>query len=270
MTPRAAFLRALPGHGFTPPDGAVPTGDAVTQFAADVRAFTAEFWAMPPAERRTRWEALSTRATGPAAAWLAELGDGLDVTPATQPESDAAAVAAVARELVTVPPRARAARRTAWLVGCAASFPRWRAAGRAACLADPALAELDARLIAALAARHPPARVALDPWVEYQNRARARRQWADRVASVVGYAAGLLFAVSLVVFFVAVRSAPIERPAPAPALRPPPPRARVAPTNPFTAAEAEALAAYERNGWDRPVPRRYDEWVRAGRPAGVN
>ncbi|MFO0796698.1 MAG: hypothetical protein U0804_04420 [Gemmataceae bacterium] len=272
MDPRSrpAVLRALPRAGFVlPPGAAVVPPNPTAAFAADVTVFAAAYWALPPAERRARWERLSTRAAGPAAAWLAELGDALDVSQLTQPEADAAAVAAVARELATLPPGARAARRTAWLAGCVASFPRWRDAGRAACLADPMLAALDARLFAALAARHPPARVALDPWVEYQNRVRARRRWADRVASVVGYAAGLLFAGSFVVFFVAARSVPDVREVPA--LRvPPPPRARVAPTAPFTGAEAEALAAYERNGWDGPVPRRYDEWVAAGRPAGVN
>ncbi len=175
MTPRAAFLRALPGHGFAPPEAAVaalggelPAGALAERFAADVRAFAAAFWSLPPAERRARWEALAARAAGPAAGWLRELRRALDERSAAPADPAAAELAALACELVVLPPRARAARRVAWLTEHAAELPRHPAA---------AAAKLDKRLAAWLTMGAAPERIDRQTWVAIRDRWRARRRF---------------------------------------------------------------------------------------------
>jgi hypothetical protein len=132
MTTRAAFLRSLPACGFVPPEadvaalgGELPAGAAADRFAADVRAFAVEFWALAPPDRRARWEALTARAAGPAAARLGELRRALDVTAAAPADPAAAELAALGRELFVLPPRERTARREAWLATHADDLPRY-------------------------------------------------------------------------------------------------------------------------------------------------
>ena len=111
---RAAFLRALPRWGFAPPAAdasAILPDDPAGCFAARVDEFAAGFWLLTPDAREVGWGALSAAAVGPAAARLADLRPGLGVVPVLPRDPDAAAVAALVRELFALPPRARAARR---------------------------------------------------------------------------------------------------------------------------------------------------------------
>lgn len=158
MMPRAAFLRALPGCGFAPPEAAVaalggelPAGVAADRFAADVRAFAEVFWTLAPADRRARWDALTARAAGPVAAWLRELGDALDIIPAVHAEPAAAEVAAAVRELAVLSGRDRAARRRAWLADAPDRFAARRRAARVVLRDDLPLARLESLLFDYLA-----------------------------------------------------------------------------------------------------------------------
>ncbi len=161
-TPHAAasrFLQRLASDGFTPSAkdveavaaaGAaqVPRGsdEQAAAFAAEVGAFAADYWDLTSGARRKRWAALSARAFGPAAARLAELEAGLEVVPAPLPDTIAAAVADLARELYTLPPTARAARRLAWLRADNRRDPGWVAAVRTVLRTDLPLARLEPRL----------------------------------------------------------------------------------------------------------------------------
>jgi hypothetical protein len=135
--------------------GELPAGAAADRFAADVRAFAAEFWALAPAARRARWEALTARAAGPAAGWLRELGDALDITPTVHAEPAAAAVTAVLGELAVLPGRVRAERRRAWLADSPDQFAARRRAARSVIRDDLPLARLEPTLFDYLATGAP-------------------------------------------------------------------------------------------------------------------
>jgi hypothetical protein len=271
VTARAAFLRALPAHGFAPPAAdvaavegcATPAGDAADRFAAEVRAFAAGFWSLTPTDRAAKWRELSARPVGPAAAWLAELAPGLDAIRVPQRDPAAAEVAAFARELFVLPPRERAARRVEWLTTGAADFRRRKAVGRVAVRTDPWLARLEPRLFRYLESCTTPARVELQTWVEAENRVRARRWWADLAASLAGYGAGGVFLFTLVFGAYQMYVMPRE-PAAAPE---PPPRTRPV-HHEFTAEQVRAFRDYDRGPRTSGPPAWYWLWVDRGRPAG--
>lgn len=213
MTPRAAFLRSLPAHGFAPPEadvaalgGDLPAGAAADRFAADVRAFAAEFWALAPADRRARWEALTARAAGPAAGWLRELRPALDEIPTAPADPATAELAGLVRELVVLPPRARAARRAAWLTEYAAELPLWPTAA--------AEARLDRRLSAWLAKGVAPERIDRQKWVEIRDRWRARRRFIDRYVNpkLTSWSAVLILAALSLVMKLLIPADPAPRP----------------------------------------------------------
>jgi hypothetical protein len=158
----ATFLRSLPADKFVPPaervgaanalaGTAAPVGrnpDAERLLGAEVDAFAAGYWDLEPAARLTRWSDLSRR--GADAARLRELEPGLDVPvpPAVHPVADE--LARLVRELVVLPPRARAIRRNEWLLAHAAEAEKWRAASAALRRAAPELVELEPALRNAL------------------------------------------------------------------------------------------------------------------------
>ncbi|MBN9523622.1 hypothetical protein J0H58_34775 [bacterium] len=201
---RADLLRRLPRDGF------VPAGDAPwarDPLAAEVEAFAAAYWELAPRERRARWTDLHARGAGRPGARLVELAAGLAVTPRPTTDRYATAVAGVLRELFTLPPRARAARRRAWLAGLAGPLGLWAVAAREFAQADPATARLDPLLVHRLREGLVPVPVGpLDPdavgpdvlagllWDEQRHareRTEARRRRTDRwvalgVVSFVG------------------------------------------------------------------------------------
>lgn len=166
----SAFLRALPADGFLPPaekaaavnalaGTSLPVGkdyDADELLREEVRAFAANFWTLPPAERLTAWADLSRRATGErAAAALLALEPGLDVDADPLPDPGAEELAALARALFVLPPRERAIRRNEWLAARAsdgALWPQVIAAFAELRRLAPARAALDPQLGVALAA----------------------------------------------------------------------------------------------------------------------
>jgi hypothetical protein len=127
---RADFLRDLAGHGFAPPEGwpllandrlgsALPvTPDASAaldaSLAVAVDGFAAEFWELPPSERRERWAGLSARGGDRATtSFLAHLKRGLNEVARPDPDPVADELAGIARELFVLRPRPRAVRRMA-------------------------------------------------------------------------------------------------------------------------------------------------------------
>ncbi len=284
-----------------PPYAAAP--DAA--FAADVRAFAAAFWSLPPADRRARWRELAGRPVGPAAARLADLEPGLGVAPAAQPDPRAAELADLVRELFVLPPAERAARRGAWLAVAARRDPAWAAASRAVLRTDLPLARLDERLFDWFSTGDRPAAVAAvadaDAWVRRPGRPvhQPGRPVLDPGAAVVPAAnaggLGCLTGPGAVIFalFVIVRiiiaAAGSSRSTPPPTYTPPPaytpaPSAWVPPTTgaqpadpnaPFTDGEVARFREYEdrkKAGLLRPsdrVTQRYTRWVDLGRPAAV-
>lgn len=214
MTPRAAFLHTLPAHGFVPPEADVPAdlpgADAAARSVARVAAFAAEFWAIPADERVARWGDLKATAVGPAEVRLTELQAGTCVEPAPQADADAAELAALVKELVTLQPRARAARRFDWLAGRAADVRRWRAASRVVLRTDLSLAALEPRLFEALAAGRALAGVLAltdaDVLAADRDRKVRRQKWVDLVFGVA--MAGVVAFVLLVAAGYHLRSQP--------------------------------------------------------------
>lgn len=168
----AAFFRALEGAGFAPPEAlavavndltgaalpVTPDGvaDAGARRRAEVEAFAAAFWTLPPAERRARLADLSAgRADAAAARRLRQLAPGLDVPAAGHPDPAAAEVAALVRELFVLPPRERAVRRARWLVAQEERFKDVAAAARLVLRGDLPTARLDPRLFDWFAAGTP-------------------------------------------------------------------------------------------------------------------
>jgi hypothetical protein len=207
---RTQLLARLPDLGFVPPDGATPEGTAAAAFTAAVENLALTFWDLAPAERRACWNALRGQNDSPAAARLADLEPGLDVTPARQTDRHAAELGRVVRELFTLPPRARAARRRDWLTTNATPFGVWAVAA-AELAADRPTAGLDPLLIHRLRNAHVPAAVPpTDPasgggdpldgtlWLaqrDAQERRDARRRTSDRLIA----AALALFVVPFVI-----------------------------------------------------------------------
>jgi hypothetical protein len=220
---RAGFARLLRAEGFLPPEAAVaaanllagtalpvtPVGDDLV--AGEVAAFAGAFWSLPPADRRARWIDLAARATAEAnAARLLALEPGLGVEVGKYEDPAAGDLAACARELFLLEPRARAVRRAEWLASRAywvtALFP----AGKRVRDADPALVSLDPPLfelcgytVAAVEAAVKPrpdpaaAREFQEP-IAGGERAGRRNYWADewkQAAIMAGFFAFLLFAI---------------------------------------------------------------------------
>lgn len=128
---RAQLLARLPALGLVPPEDAVPWSLAARSaaFAAAVEAFAAAYWSLAPADRRKRYNQLWQERSGPAAGRLAELETGLDIAPGTAVDPWVVYVTRLARELFVLPPRVRAARRTAAL-GAKFRPGDWAAAAR--------------------------------------------------------------------------------------------------------------------------------------------
>lgn len=169
---RADFLRRLADADFSPPEGRVValnaaagtplpvTPEAAAEAAAEVRErvdeFAERYWQLAPAERRAEWERLSGQAAdAPTAAHLKHLERGLDVVPATHRDPPLADLAAAARELFTLRPRARAVRRLEWLDARPRSID-WHATVGRLWATDAASAELDPPLVSFLDDPTPP------------------------------------------------------------------------------------------------------------------
>jgi hypothetical protein len=165
---RAECYRGLAGFGFVPPEvwpvavndrlgtalPVTPTAAAaaVRRVAAEADELAAEFWALPPDERRRHWAGLSARAAdGPTAAFLAHLERGLDAVTVSHPDPAADAVAGIGRELLTLRPRPRAVRRMEWLVEKVGDDKTWPATVRALWAAAPAEVGFDPQLVNELA-----------------------------------------------------------------------------------------------------------------------
>ncbi len=256
-----AFLRELARHGFVPPETDVPPElpgtAAAARSAALVAVFAAEFWSLPADERVARWGDLKATAVGPAAVRLAELRAGTCVEPVPQADAGAAELAALVKELVTLPPRARAARRFDWLTARAADVRRWRAASRTVLRTDLSLAALEPRLFEWLAVGAVPARVAGRP---------------DRGGDGVGIGrlgrrrlAFWSFLFGVAVFLVLVANGTIG-PGRAARQRPP----AYPGEQGFTADEVRRFDQYERTGRTGASPDRWLDWVAAGRPRGAS
>ncbi len=200
MSARAAFLRALPAHDFAPPEADVAALGAATlplaswlaaaRFEVEVGAYAAEFWALSPADRRARWDALTARAIGPAATRLAELWSGLAVIPVSQTDPDAAQVASLVCELFTLPKSARTVHRFDWLVERGAKFRRWVAPARVVLRTDRLLPGLDLRLFDWFVLGTSPSRIEYQTWIDSRDRWRRKKRRRDRVTSMVGFIAG--------------------------------------------------------------------------------
>ncbi|MBN9523618.1 hypothetical protein J0H58_34755 [bacterium] len=254
----AAFLRALPGHGFAPPEADVPPGlpgaDTAARSAAEVSAFAAEFWALPADERVARWSALTAGAVGPARPRLRELQAGTCVEPVAQADAGAVELAALVKELVALPPRARAVRRFDWLAERATDLRRWRTASRVVLRTDLSLAALEPRLFEWLAVGRAPERVEYQTWVDARDRWRARKRRKDRTLSLAGYASAILFVTTLGVFTYQAVVHPANWHEPAPNGRR------------FSKDEVRTFIRYERGGRIASEPYGYPDWVRARRP----
>ncbi|MBN9523617.1 hypothetical protein J0H58_34750 [bacterium] len=286
MTARTAFLHALPGHGFVPPEAdvaalgapALPVtpAQAALRFEAEARRFAAEFWALDPAARAERWNALAARATGGAAVWLRELKPGLKVVPLGHTDPRVAEVAGVVRRLFVLRPRVRADCRVRWLADEAARLPQLVRGARGLLRDDLPLARLEPSLFDWLNSGDAPERIERQTGVEARDRWQARRAWVDRWSRRALLAPAALLAVLLVVAVLTQGIRPAGRthalstafgsrdPSPVAPVAPP-----VAPTGPFSGDEVFVFQSYERCRPTCPMPARYDEWVAAGRPRGV-
>jgi hypothetical protein len=134
-----AFLRLLERAEFVPSSLQVQALNALCRIsvpvdesearkheAAEVSAFAAEYWSLPPRVRRARWESLCVWCVSHSR--LRELEAGLDVEVTQLENADANELAVLFRELFVLPRRERAIRRTQWLAEEAASALRWREA----------------------------------------------------------------------------------------------------------------------------------------------
>ncbi len=270
MTPRATFLRALPRHGFAPPEAdvaalgvALPVtpAEAALRFAAEVRRFAAEFWELAPADRAARWHDLAARATGSAAVWLRELEPGLDVVPVGHTDPGAAELAALVRELFVLPPRTRAARRNRWLMDNAPHL-----SALAAGPTHDTDAGLEPRLFEWLAAGAAPGRIAHGTWVRGRRHWRKEERPGEREFRRVMIPLGLVGWAVLITLVVMNHRNSSGDPTTthslfAPATRPAPPQ--------FTEVEVARFWFYEHHRAAHPVPDRYHLWVESGRPHGV-
>ncbi len=306
----AAFLRLLVRDGFVPAErdadalaagGPKSAARQAADFAAEVAAFAADYWNYAPATRRKRWADLSARAFGPAAAWLAELEAGLAIAPAPQPDTPAAAVADLARELYALPPAARAARRLTWFGADDRRAPGWVAAARTVLRTDAPLTRLEPRLFdwfslglvprptaadpdaPALPSDHLGPPVYADPTRPAPQPARAFHEPA--MGSGCGWSVGLFVVVAILRFLFlggGSNSAPKPPAPPRPEYRwqaPPAPAAKTFPEEwldkPFTAEQVKSFQDYERaveaRGGKAAVgpPARYACWVELGRPTGT-
>lgn len=130
---RAAFLKKLATVQFVPPgewlaavnllNGAtLPlTPDAMIALAeiekADVDDFRAQYWALPPAERQQRWNALDKRChDADVRDTLHRLKDGLKVVVKIHDDPTMQTMAEFIREIYLLPIRSRAIRRMEWCV----------------------------------------------------------------------------------------------------------------------------------------------------------
>jgi hypothetical protein len=154
---RREFLRGLPEAGFVPPEQFIiaPT-DEVKALRADIDAFCERFWTLSPIERQTQWSALSAaakidsrsqlrlRRMEPAV--LMPTVAGADFTGAP------GMIVLALKELCTLAPPERAARRAAFLRDLKPPIIPWRRA--AAMVSDQRadLAALDRPLIEQLLA----------------------------------------------------------------------------------------------------------------------
>ncbi len=164
---RAAFLRRLPRAGFVPPphwldavrtltgrpapeEAVAPTPDParLDGLRAEVEGFAGQFWALPPGERRRRWQNLIARCAidPPLAARLRRLEAGMDLPAGGEVAvGRSGQLAEAVRRLFVLRPAERAAARRRYLNG------RWEAAARELLACRPALAALEPDLIDRLA-----------------------------------------------------------------------------------------------------------------------
>ncbi|MBM3983520.1 MAG: hypothetical protein FJ304_25265 [Planctomycetes bacterium] len=311
----SAFLRALPADGFLPPAEKaaavnalagtdLPVGkdyDADELLREEVRAFAANFWAVPPAERLTAWADLSRRVTGErSAAALLALEPGLDVPADPLPDPGAEELAALARALFVLPPRERAIRRNEWLAVRAsdgALWPQVIAAFAELRRLAPARAALDPQLGVTLTATFDRAALyaghttTTRPESEATAADRARvamkmRDYKERVAARNGdsrtldecdsanakrvYFWGIAIAF-VVVLSMCVSSSCGKRSTPATRLDIPK-NIDGFPRTTFTPEQIESYQHYEREteaGREPRIPSGYANWVRAGRPSAT-
>jgi len=325
-TDRADFLRNLPAADFCPPEGHVAalglpaTADALTRRAEDTRCavddFADRYWSLDPDDRQAEWKRLSTRpADAPTMAFLTHLKGGLAVGPAPATPDDPALtdLGAITRELFTLRPRPRSARRVAWLDTREASVNWPEAIGRL-WATDSAAAELDPPLVSFLDDESaPPTSVgplrgnsiysstygraesvdSRSPGQDsYRPRPRVRESdsesssggspWVGRLG--IGGAVAIVIVVIRVVVGCAggLNKSPSNSPSYTPSYTPSyvaPPTFNTLPTrfgaNPnaggqtttFTNDQVLNFKIHESVKRNVPPPARYDDWVRAGRPA---
>lgn len=308
---RAAFLRRVVADRFAPPEECVaaanalagaalplsPDGrsDAAEQARADVEAFAAAYWSLPPAERRARWAGLSALA-GEAVARhrLAHLEAGLDVSAVPHDNPLVEEIAAAVRTLCVLGPRERAVRRAEWLSERADRMRDLADAARRLRADAPALTRLEPELARRLADGVPLAAVpGVNPGTAaVENAARAARE-ARRIREQVartqsaasaddGWGVGRVALIGLFILSAVFRAAfsssgshdpvPSHKPSPfiVPSYRPPtytPAAGNMPPAPPFLSAdtdvgllftpeEVEAIRKYEQNPTG-PAPPRY-------------
>ncbi|MBN9523620.1 hypothetical protein J0H58_34765 [bacterium] len=235
---RTELLRRLPRDGFLPAEDAAPWSRAgrCAAFAADVEAFAAGYWAMPPAERRARFNALWNARYGPAAGRLGLLEDGLDVAG----DGRAATThAGLVRELEVIRHQAVAAR----LDEMRARTIMWPVPAPVA--RTDAAPERPVEELPAFDEYRLPRRPSGAPYADL---------WYANGLFLLGLAAAGLIGLAVLVY------------ANFPGRFPETPGTPL----PFTAREVRDFQSYHdglRDGKPyRPQPARYGEWLRAGKP----
>ncbi len=302
---RAAFLRRLAAEDFAPPEATVAAANALTgadlpltpdavaaeaeAFRGEVETFAADYWSLPPADRRARWADLSVRCRdGQTAAYLRHLEGGLGVEAVPQSDPAAEELAGLVRELFLLRPRPRAVRRAEWLAARSANEASWADAVRRLRTEAPAIVSLDPSLIDRLEpATWTPAAVPADAWRpsepvsdegmhraidEFRQRRAASEQAAGRrrregpklTPGWSGAAVALLF---IIVRCAGLSSSSREASSPA---RPDAPvyRQPATPQAPppgyddltFTRQELESFLRYDPKSGE-PAPPRYSEWL---------
>lgn len=139
---RAAFLKRLPADEFLPPETSIaalhrlngsplpltPQARDHLHFyeQRDLKQFLAKFWSLTPVDRNKRWQSLHARCTSEQVArWLTHLQPALDDNVPEPADPADVELLLLARELLLLTPRKRAARRAEWLAANS-DIGRWR------------------------------------------------------------------------------------------------------------------------------------------------